>query len=57
VSGDAGHGGVSPCSWPHQHPSVGDDKRSTGFGIQAAACGILLVGALVGIIVRMAHGG
>ncbi len=33
------------------------DKRSRGFGIQAAASGILLLGALIGIIVRMAHGG
>ena len=32
-------------------------KRGRGFGIQALACGTLWVGALVGIVIRLAHGG
>jgi glutathione S-transferase len=32
------------------------EKRETGFVIQALAAGILFVGALVGIIWRLAHG-
>jgi glutathione S-transferase len=31
------------------------DKRGTGFGIQAIATGILFVGALIGVIGRIAH--
>jgi glutathione S-transferase len=30
-------------------------KRGTGFGIQAIAAGILVVGALVGIVARLIH--
>jgi glutathione S-transferase len=33
------------------------EKRSRGFSIQAAACGILAIGALIGIIVRLVSGG
>jgi glutathione S-transferase len=33
------------------------DKRGPGFGIQAAVCGVLLVGALSGIISGLVHGG
>jgi glutathione S-transferase len=33
------------------------DKRGRGFGIQALAAGVLLVGALIGIVARIAHGG
>jgi glutathione S-transferase len=33
------------------------DKRGSGFSIQALAAGVLLVGALIGIVVRIAHGG
>jgi len=32
-------------------------KRGTGFGVQAAAAAVLLVGALIGILWRMLHGG
>jgi len=32
-------------------------KRGPGFGIQAAVCGVLAIGALVGIIGSLAHGG
>jgi glutathione S-transferase len=32
-------------------------KRGRGFGIQALACGTLWVGALVGIVTRLLHGG
>ena len=32
-------------------------KRGAGFGVQAAAAGVLLVGAFIGIIWRMLHGG
>jgi glutathione S-transferase len=37
--------------------SAAANKRGRGFGIQALAAGVLLVGALIGIVVRMAHGG
>jgi glutathione S-transferase len=33
------------------------EKRGTGFGIQALAAGVLLFGALIGVILRIAHGG
>lgn len=33
------------------------EKRGMGFMIQAAACLILLIGALAGIVLRLAHGG
>ena len=33
------------------------DKRGRGFGIQALAAGVLLVGALIGIVMRLLHGG
>jgi len=33
------------------------DKRHQGFSIQAFASGALLIGALVGIILRIVHGG
>jgi glutathione S-transferase len=33
------------------------DRRGPGFGVQAAVCGVLLVGALVGIIGSLTHGG
>lgn len=32
------------------------NKRGAGFGIQAAACAVLLIGALIGIISGLAHG-
>ena len=32
------------------------DKRGPGFGIQATVCGVLLIGALIGIIISLAHG-
>lgn len=32
-------------------------KRGPAFGIQTAACAVLLIGALIGIIGRLAHGG
>ena len=32
------------------------NKRGPGFGIQATACGVLLVGALIGIISSIVHG-
>ena len=32
------------------------NKRGPGFGIQATACGVLLVGALIGIIGSIVHG-
>jgi len=31
------------------------DKRGPGFGIQAAVCGVLLVGALIGIVSGLVH--
>jgi glutathione S-transferase len=33
------------------------EKRGPGFGLQAAVCGVLLIGALVGIINAQMHGG
>ncbi len=33
------------------------DKRGPGFAIQAAVCGVLLVGALIGIVTSLIHGG
>jgi glutathione S-transferase len=33
------------------------DKRGPGFGIQAAVCGVLLIGALVRIVGILVHGG
>ena len=33
------------------------DKRGPGFGVQAIACGALLVGDAIAIIARLAHGG
>jgi glutathione S-transferase len=33
------------------------NKRGPGFGIQATVCGVLLVGAVIGIISSLAHGG
>ena len=33
------------------------EKRDIGFGIQAIAAGILLVGALIGIVMRLIQGG
>ena len=33
------------------------NKRGPGFGIQAAACGALLIGDLIGIILSLVHGG
>ena len=32
-------------------------KRGPGFGVQAAACGVLLVGALAGIVNAIVHAG
>jgi glutathione S-transferase len=32
------------------------DKRGSGFGIQVAACAVLLIGALIGIIAGLVHG-
>jgi glutathione S-transferase len=32
------------------------DKRGSGFGIQVAACAVLLIGALIGIISSLVHG-
>ena len=32
------------------------EKRGPGFGLQAAVCGVLLIGALVGIINALMHG-
>jgi glutathione S-transferase len=32
------------------------EKRGAGFGLQAAACGVLLIGALVGIVNALMHG-
>jgi glutathione S-transferase len=32
------------------------DKRGSGFGIQVAACAMLLIGALIGIIAGLVHG-
>jgi glutathione S-transferase len=32
------------------------NKRGPGFGIQATVCGVLLVGALIGIIGSLVHG-
>src|SRR5579872_5650819 len=32
-------------------------KRSTGFGVQAAAAGVLVVGGFIGIVWRLVHGG
>jgi glutathione S-transferase len=31
------------------------DKRGPGFGIQATVCGVLLIGALIGIISSLVH--
>ena len=33
------------------------DKRGPGFAIQGAVCGALLVGALIGIVTSLFHGG
>ena len=33
------------------------DSRHTGFFIQGIASGVLLIGALIGIVLRMMHGG
>jgi glutathione S-transferase len=33
------------------------NKRGPGFGIQAAVCAVLLIGALVGIVSSLAQGG
>jgi glutathione S-transferase len=33
------------------------EKRGPGFGLQAAVCGVLLIGALAGIINALMHGG
>jgi glutathione S-transferase len=33
------------------------EKRGPGFGLQAAVCGVLLIGAQVGIINALMHGG
>jgi glutathione S-transferase len=33
------------------------NMRHRGFSIQAFACGVLLIGALIGIILRIVHGG
>jgi glutathione S-transferase len=33
------------------------DKRHNGFAIQAFTCGALLIGAAIGIVLRLAHGG
>jgi len=32
-------------------------KRGPGFAIQALICGVLLVGALIGIVTSLVHGG
>lgn len=32
------------------------NKRGPGFGIQAAACVVLLIGAVIGIILSLVHG-
>ena len=32
------------------------EKRHTGFFVQLAACGVLWIGALIGIVLRMMHG-
>ncbi len=37
--------------------SAAADRRHRGFSIQAFASGALLIGALVGIVVRLMHGG
>jgi glutathione S-transferase len=37
--------------------SLAADQRHHGFSIQAGASGVLLIGALAGIVWRMAHGG
>jgi glutathione S-transferase len=33
------------------------DKRGPGFTVQGAVCVVLLVGALAGVISKLAHGG
>jgi glutathione S-transferase len=33
------------------------NKRARGFGVQALAAGVLFVGAAIGIIQRLVHGG
>src|SRR5476651_1758282 len=33
------------------------EKRHTGFFIQLGACGVLAIGALAGIVLRIMHGG
>jgi len=33
------------------------EKRGPGFAVQVAVCGVLLVGALVGIVNALMHGG
>jgi len=33
------------------------EKRHSGFFVQLAACGVLWIGAVVGIVLRMMHGG
>ena len=33
------------------------DRRGPGFGLQALVCGVLLVGALFGIVTALAHAG
>jgi glutathione S-transferase len=33
------------------------EKRHTGFFVQLAACGVLWLGAAIGIVLRMMHGG
>ncbi len=37
--------------------SAAAEKRGPGFGVQAITCGVLLVGDVIAIIARLAHGG
>lgn len=36
--------------------AIAAEKRETGFFVQALASGVLLIGALIGIITRLIHG-
>ena len=37
--------------------SAAAEKRHSGFTVQAFASGVLLIGALIGIVLRIVHGG
>jgi glutathione S-transferase len=41
----------------YQGYSAAANKRGPGFGVQALACAVLLVGDIIAIIARIAHGG